>query len=227
LLAARRHFRRVSHRFPHGNHGAAGAFLVAALRDAAASPAARRELERFARSGETALLQVSRRDLVFVYPEEREVHIVLGPPRAGNAGEHDLRAALYFAHAVLLPRFDGLLLHAVAVRSGEGAHAFMGYSGSGKTTVARLLRRRGVLADDGAAVRLEGGRFLVYPTPWQQAVRLPPGAFRLARRGLPLRRLFVLEQHRRHSLARIRPPEAMAGALLSFVHCLRDMDGPG
>jgi len=37
----------------------------------------------------------------------------------------------------------------------------------------------------------------------------------------------VLEQHRRHSLARIRPPEAMAGALLSFVHCLRDMDEPG
>jgi len=227
LRAARRHFRQVSRRFPHGDPGTAAASQVTVLREAAASAAARRELDRFAESGDAALLQVTSRDLVFVYPEEREVRIVLGRAEAGETGgERALRSALYFAHAVLLPRFGGVLLHAVAVRSGDGAHVFMGYSGSGKTTLARLLRPRGVLADDGAAVRMEGGRFLVYATPWQQAVRLAPGALRRARRGLPLRRLFVLEQGPRHSLARIPRAEAMAGALRSFVHCLRHMDAP-
>jgi hypothetical protein len=227
LLAARRHFRRISGRFPLGDPGTAASRKVSVLREAAASTAARRELDRFGESGETAVVQVTSGDLVFVYPEEREVRIVLRRPEGGAEGERTLRSALYFAHAVLLPRFDGLLLHAVAVRSGEGAHVFMGCSGSGKTTVARLLRGHGVLADDGAAVRRLEGRFLVYATPWQQVVRLPADELRRARQGLPLQRLFVLEQDRRHSLARIPPAEAMAGALRSFVHCFRYLDEPG
>ena len=51
LLAARRHFLRISLRFPHGDPGTAAARKVSVLREAAASPAARRELDRFGKWG--------------------------------------------------------------------------------------------------------------------------------------------------------------------------------
>jgi len=184
------------------------------------------ELERFADSGDDAILSLIGNNPLFVYPGRGEVRLFL--LESGTAAaQRTLRAAPYFTHAVFMPRFDGLLLHATAIRSGTSAHVFMGCSGSGKTTIARLLRRQGSLSDDGTAVRRQGDEFRVFPTPWQQAPQLPASGAPLGERPFRLGRLFILEQDRRVRFERTPPEEAMAAAFRSFVHCVKHMDGPG
>jgi len=68
-----------------------------------------------------------------------------------------------------LAQGHGLILHACGVvREGKGL-LFVGDSGAGKTTMARLwAQEQGVevLSDDRTVVRKKGNRFRMYGTPW-------------------------------------------------------------
>jgi hypothetical protein len=59
------------------------------------------------------------------------------------------------------------LMHASAVRGGAGLTAFAAFSGSGKSSVAHELMRRGAsfFADDIVAVPESGGELLAHPAP--------------------------------------------------------------
>src|SRR6202020_755692 len=69
----------------------------------------------------------------------------------------------------------GLLLHASSVLSKGRAYAFVGPSGAGKTTMARLAAPRPVLSDEVTALRpsaSSGAPFDCFPTPfWGDMVR--------------------------------------------------------
>jgi len=61
----------------------------------------------------------------------------------------------------------GLLLHACGVECDGKRYAFLGNSGHGKSTLARLCENRAqVLNDDRVVARSRGERFWVYGTPW-------------------------------------------------------------
>lgn len=69
-----------------------------------------------------------------------------------------------------LSRGGGVELHAVGIADETGrGHLFLGHSGAGKSTTARLwLNRPGVtvLSDDRIILREREGRMFMYGTPW-------------------------------------------------------------
>ena len=73
-----------------------------------------------------------------------------------------------FAQAIL--RRDGISIHASAVAADGKAWLFLGKSGTGKSTHARLWLRNipgsRLLNDDNPAVRLVDGKAVAFGTPW-------------------------------------------------------------
>jgi hypothetical protein len=69
-----------------------------------------------------------------------------------------------------LSRGEGVEVHAVGISDENGrGHLFLGHSGAGKSTTARLwLDRPGVriLSDDRIILRARDGRIWMYGTPW-------------------------------------------------------------
>lgn len=105
---------------------------------------------------------------------------------------------------------DGLLLHSSGVVEGEAAYLFLGRSGAGKTTVARLSQAGGrdVLSDDMNAVVAAGAKPRVLPVPF--AGELEPTPRGRALEKLPLAALLRLRKGRRHHLQTLSPSEGMA-----------------
>lgn len=99
---------------------------------------------------------------------------------------------LLLTHHLALGR--GVELHGCGLVTQDGeSFLFVGHSGAGKSTTARLWRRHTpveVLSDDRIIVRRDpssSGTFLMHGTPWhgEAAFALPASA--------PLRRIFLLE----------------------------------
>jgi hypothetical protein len=88
----------------------------------------------------------------------------------------------------------------------DQGNLFVGHSGAGKSTTARLWASRNgveILSDDRIIVRREAGEILMYGTPWhgEAAFALPACA--------PLRRILVLEQGLGNVLTRLSPSQAV------------------
>ena len=91
-----------------------------------------------------------------------------------------------------LSRGQGVEMHAVGISDENGrGHLFLGHSGAGKSTTARLwLSETGVklLSDDRIILREHDGEFWMYGTPWHGDAGISsPNRARLTR-------VFVLEQ---------------------------------
>jgi hypothetical protein len=69
-----------------------------------------------------------------------------------------------------LSRGEGVEVHAVGISDETGrGHLFLGHSGAGKSTTARLWRNRPgvkILSDDRIILRERDGRIWMYGTPW-------------------------------------------------------------
>lgn len=121
--------------------------------------------------------------------------IVFDTPRDGGDGRIEVFLGPALTLALALQGVFGL--HASAVEIGDGVSAFVGESGKGKSTLARLLPERSPafrrVADDLLPVTLEAGaarvrpRFpqLKYPPDRQPGAALPP--------SLPLDAVYLLD----------------------------------
>jgi len=125
----------------------------------------------------------------------------------------DVDYFLRVAFAVLAFRAGGLLFHAAGlVRDGRG-YIFFGYSGSGKTTVARLSPDAVVLNDDLLLLLPAGpGRgWTVHATPfWNPSQVSPAGPL-----SAPLAAMFRLVQDRQVYLEDMEPGQALAELIAS------------
>jgi len=116
----------------------------------------------------------------------------------------------------LLARGRGVEVHACGVEDSDGrGYLFVGQSGAGKTTTARLWQNaRGihVLSDDRIILRSMQGRIWMYGTPWH-------GEAKCARSTrTPLTQIFFLGRGENTEVIPVRPPEAVARLMAcSFV----------
>ncbi|HEX8619655.1 MAG TPA: hypothetical protein VF911_18890 [Thermoanaerobaculia bacterium] len=110
--------------------------------------------------------------------------------------------------ANLLGRGRGVELHSCGVidRNGRG-QLFVGVSGAGKTTTARLWAddAAGIVSDDRVVVREEDGAMWMYGTPWHGEAELS-----LATR-VPLAGVYLLVQAEKNALRPLSHAAAVAG----------------
>lgn len=102
-----------------------------------------------------------------------------------------LRVLLSF----LLPPRGGLVLHAATLLRAGRAHVFLGRSGAGKTTLARLVPPAQVFTDEISLLRVVHSRARAYPSPFWGEFKPPLLRRRPARggrAGVPLAGLYLL-----------------------------------
>ena len=109
--------------------------------------------------------------------------------------------------ANLLARGRGVELHSCGVIDREGrGHLFVGVSGAGKSTTARLWgdRAAGIVSDDRVIVRERDGAMWMYGTPWHGEAELSMPE------GVPLTGVYLLVQAETNALRALDPAEAVA-----------------
>lgn len=107
-------------------------------------------------------------------------------------------------------RHGGALLHAAGALYDGKAFVFAGVSGAGKSTLSRSLANRSgwhPLSDDRILVRLLGGRFFAFGTPWAGEAGIADPA------GAPLESVFFLH----HGTASRISPLSTKAALQSLL----------
>jgi hypothetical protein len=113
---------------------------------------------------------------------------------------------------LLLSRRKGIMLHACGIDDRGYGYLFLGNSGHGKSTVARIWseNQAKVLNDDRIIVRQKNGELLMYGTPWH-------GDFKeVSSAGLPIRKLFFLRHGEKNSAV---PKKGKEAVLMLLTRC--------
>jgi len=109
--------------------------------------------------------------------------------------------------ANLLGRGRGVELHSCGVIDAHGrGHLFVGVSGAGKTTTARLWEgaASGIVSDDRVIVRERDSAMWMFGTPWHGEAELSMPE------GVPLAGVYLLVQSEANALRGLDPAEAVA-----------------
>jgi len=131
-------------------------------------------------------------------------------PPAGGQATYPLQDLDLVIFANWLADLGDLILHASGVEVEGRGYCFAGESGAGKSTLAAALAEVPgvtVLGEDQVVLRLLGGRFWIFGTPWHvNPARCSP-------RGAPLDRLFLLDRSNGHGAWPLSPVDGIAGLL--------------
>jgi hypothetical protein len=135
----------------------------------------------------------------------------------GSGSAHPLEYPLdelWMVH--LLAQGRGIEVHACGVQDADGrGYLFLGHSGAGKTTMARLWQRDDsvqILSDDRIILRFLDGRLWMYGTPWHGEAELA------ASMRTEVTQILLLGRGSRNKMIPLGRPDAISNLLArSFV----------
>ena len=133
-----------------------------------------------------------------------------------EAADYFVRTAL----ALLTFAAGGLLFHAAGLAYHDRGYAFFGYSGSGKTTIARVSSRALVLNDDLVVLLPQAQRWSMHATPFSNPTQIQPAG----NLQIPLTALYRLIQDRRVFLETLEPAVALTEVVASSPIVCADPD---
>lgn len=122
----------------------------------------------------------------------------------------------------LLGSGRGIMAHACGACYERGGVLFAGVSGSGKSTIGKILmkaRNASILNDDRTIIRRHGADFFIYGTPWHGEIEAcsPDRAF--------LKNIFFIKHSGQNDIRRLRPSEAALRLAGSSFMPFWDADG--
>jgi len=143
-----------------------------------------------------------RKGNVYVRFSPQDRSFSLPNPLAHNLLELIILSLLY------LRRF-GALFHACGIAEGKQGYLFLGTSGCGKSTMAKLWQNYSlILHDDRIIVRKIQGHFWIFGTPWHSKLGL------IKNQGVPLRKIFFLKHGSKNRAVKLTPAEALSRLLI-------------
>lgn len=114
-----------------------------------------------------------------------------------------------------IPLMDRMLLHASVLEYEGGAYAFLGKSGTGKSTHSKLWGQSiagvGVINGDKPILQYIGDRFIAYGTPWRGKERWG------GKKSAPLKGLCFLEQAKENSIRNLTPSEVSSRLFMQIL----------
>jgi hypothetical protein len=122
---------------------------------------------------------------------------------------------------ILLSRSKGALLHACGIYDRRSGYLFLGHSGHGKSTIAKIWfdNKSTVLNDDRIIIREKNGAVWIYGTPWH-------GEFKeRSLKGLPINKMFFLRHGEKNSIIPIKGADAVSRLLTRSFPPLWDKKG--
>ncbi len=212
----------VFRRFPRsGNVESAVRLSIDWTRLLAGSAPFEAELRSFASASEESAVFFPRpQGAVFMRPGRGTGTVFVNSSFPAPGRVAFFREAVYFCLSQAAPFKGGLVLHGSGAARQSKGYVFLGLSGAGKTTIARLTGGD-ALSDDGIVVRRSSRGFAVSAVPFMQ--RRSSAAARAAMAGVraPLAGLFFLRKGGPHLAERRPSPEALGEILHNFIHFFR------
>jgi hypothetical protein len=142
--------------------------------------------------------------------------VSLTAPHPFEPVDYVVRAAL----ALLAFEADGLLFHAAGLARRGVGYGFFGYSGSGKTTVARVSTDAVALNDDLVVLLPHVDRWEMAATPFSNPTQVSPGGPQI----VPLAALYRLVQNRSVFVEPLESAAAVAEVIASSPVVCADPD---
>lgn len=105
------------------------------------------------------------------------------------------------------------MIHSCGIKKDTEGILFVGNSGMGKSTLARLLKDEfSILSDERIILRKDNSRFQVFGTPWHGDLQVYSSEY------ANLKEVFLLRHARRNRIKRMAPSEAISKLLVcSFL----------
>jgi len=122
----------------------------------------------------------------------------------------------------LLTKYSGIIAHACGIIHNGKGEVFVGASGNGKSTMAKLWMNEPnctILNDERIIIREIHKEFFAYGTPWH-------GELPVCNQGkVPVQRLFFLQHADENYARRISPTDAVARLIVRSFPAIWDQEG--
>lgn len=156
--------------------------------------------------------------IVKVTPDFSEGIVYLKETTAEHLMEFAISNAMMLLFTFRTYPHDTLLVHAAVVENDGGGYMFLGKSGTGKSTHARLwlenIEGSTLLNDDNPIIRIIDGEAYIYGSPWSGKTPC------YINRRLPLKAIVRLKQAPHNRITRQIPLKAFA-SLMPSCSCMR------
>jgi hypothetical protein len=173
------------------------------------------------RNRRSLIFAMSGASLFFYRPDRRTATAILPKTLRADPMVAAVINAIMFVLSHLLATSGGLLLHGSAVEREGATVLFIGRSGSGKSTAARLCRPDTCFADDGVTIVRSGRDFWAQRSPFRQ-IDMADQATNGSRGAIG--KVFLLDKQVRERISDLARPEMMRYILQHAIHFYKYLD---